>query len=419
LVVLWIGVDDTDSLNGMCTTYVGAVLERRLLQMGCRKLEYSHLIRLNPNCPHKTRGNAAVSLHIDAPSEAVSDVVDTAVKTVEELYEKGFEDTQPGIVIYRGEAVPDGWRAFAVRAVREMVELEEAEKLLRKHDADAYRFNGGRGIIGALAAIACPLPNPTYEAIAYRVRANWGTVRRVDKASVVELYRAGLTFDSYDPEKDEVRVTPHTPCPVLAGVRALTAENALKGLSMLRFYEEIELFTVYATNQATDMHLTEKKIAEVKPYSNAVIKGWVVSKPVKIAGGHVFFRISDGSGELTCACYRPTGGLRDVAYQLRPGDEVRVMGGVKPKPQGNTLNVEKLEILSLSRNEVARPPRCPICLRRMTSAGAGKGFKCRKCGLRLDESHAEMLVEERLLEPGVYEVAVSARRHLSRPICIS
>ncbi|MGI6778472.1 MAG: hypothetical protein ACOX7R_10810 [Acetivibrionales bacterium] len=27
---MWIGIDDTDSAAGMCTTYIGAVLVRRL-----------------------------------------------------------------------------------------------------------------------------------------------------------------------------------------------------------------------------------------------------------------------------------------------------------------------------------------------------------------------------------------------------
>ncbi|MCS7138353.1 MAG: tRNA(Ile2) 2-agmatinylcytidine synthetase, partial [Candidatus Caldarchaeum sp.] len=73
--VLRVGVDDTDSVKGMCTTYVGAVLEQKLLSMGCRKLEPSRLIRLNPNCPFKTRGNAAVSLHLEVPDAMAESAV--------------------------------------------------------------------------------------------------------------------------------------------------------------------------------------------------------------------------------------------------------------------------------------------------------------------------------------------------------
>ncbi len=416
--MLRIGLDDTDSTRGMCTTFVAAVLEKRLREMGCEQVDYSHLVRLNPNCPFKTRGNASVSLHFEAGEGMAGDAVETAVKTVEEFYEKGFDTTQPGVVVYRGEAVPGDWVKFAVRAVREIVELEEAVRLAEKHGAEVYMFNGGRGVVGALAAIGLPLDNPTYEAIAYRLHSNWGTVRRVDKASVVKLYETGLTFDSYDPATDEVRITPHTPCPILAGVRALTPENALKGLSMVQFHEEVLLTTVFKTNQATDMHLVETNVSDLKPYSNAVLTGRVASKPVKTAGGHVFVKFDDGTGVVYLAAYRPTGRLREVVYGLRPGDVVRVMGGVKPKPQGLTLNLEKLEVLELAEHVFHRPPKCPRCMRRMESAGKGKGYRCDRCGARLGVEHAEAVVEQRSIRLGKYEVDVAARRHLSRPLCI-
>ncbi|MEM0384006.1 MAG: tRNA(Ile)(2)-agmatinylcytidine synthase [Candidatus Caldarchaeum sp.] len=418
MVVLRIGVDDTDSPRGMCTTYVGAVMERRLQGMGLGRLEYSRLIRLNPCCPFKTRGNAAVSLHFECPEFLVDRVVDVVVDTVEELYEKGYGETQPGVVVLVDGEVPASWRDFALRAVREMVSVEEALELAEDAGALVYRFNGGRGVVGAVASIGCPLENPTYEAIAYRARKNWGTVRRVDVESVAQLHAAGVSFDSYNPETNEPRITPHTPCPVLAGVRALTPENALKGLTMVRFLEEVELVTVYATNQATDMHLTKTTIAGIKPFSNAVVEGRIVSKPRITAGGHVFTEVDDGTGVITCAAYRPTGSLRMVVASLRPGDRVRVMGSVKPKHSGLTLNLEKLEVSELVEYIVVRPPRCPSCMKRMDSAGRGKGYRCRGCGVRMDESFGERVVESRVLNPGMYEAAVSARRHLSKPLCL-
>ena len=50
----------------------------------------------------------------------------------------------------------------------------------------------------------------------------------------------------------------------------------------------------------------------------------------------------------------------------------------------------------------------------MTSAGTGKGYKCRACGARGREPEAERV--ERLLQPGWYEVPPTARRHLARPL---
>lgn len=60
-MLLHIGLDDTDSPNGMCTTYLGALLYRELSRFG-EPVDLPKLIRLNPNIPYKTRGNGAVSL---------------------------------------------------------------------------------------------------------------------------------------------------------------------------------------------------------------------------------------------------------------------------------------------------------------------------------------------------------------------
>ena len=49
-----IGIDDTDSPAGMCTTYLGAVLARRLIHDHMRVRE-ARLVRLNPNVTFKTR----------------------------------------------------------------------------------------------------------------------------------------------------------------------------------------------------------------------------------------------------------------------------------------------------------------------------------------------------------------------------
>src|SRR5213593_4918130 len=62
-MVLWIGVDDTDSLRGMCTTFLAAELVRDLTR-DFDLVGYPRLVRLNPNIPWKTRGNAAVCLAI-------------------------------------------------------------------------------------------------------------------------------------------------------------------------------------------------------------------------------------------------------------------------------------------------------------------------------------------------------------------
>src|SRR2546422_10504363 len=60
-MVLWIGVDDTDSLRGMCTTFLATEIVRDLTG-DFDLIGYPRLVRLNPKIPWKTRGNEAICL---------------------------------------------------------------------------------------------------------------------------------------------------------------------------------------------------------------------------------------------------------------------------------------------------------------------------------------------------------------------
>src|SRR5947199_4451066 len=60
-MVLWIGVDDTDSLRGMCTTFLATEIIRELTEE-FDLIGFPRLVRLNPNVPWKTRGNGAICL---------------------------------------------------------------------------------------------------------------------------------------------------------------------------------------------------------------------------------------------------------------------------------------------------------------------------------------------------------------------
>ena len=61
---MWIGVDDTDGPNGGCTTHVLTELIRVAADRGFDVLGEPRLVRLNPNVPWKTRGNAALSVRV-------------------------------------------------------------------------------------------------------------------------------------------------------------------------------------------------------------------------------------------------------------------------------------------------------------------------------------------------------------------
>ena len=95
-----IGIDDTDSPAGMCTTYLGAVLARRLIHDHMRVRE-ARLVRLNPNVTFKTRGNAAIALDVEGDPEQWFAI---ACAIVEELADFSCEKTNPGVVVARKTA---------------------------------------------------------------------------------------------------------------------------------------------------------------------------------------------------------------------------------------------------------------------------------------------------------------------------
>ena len=402
-----IGIDDTDSLKGGCTTYLAALLWEKLDAVGFPKL-----VRLNPNIPYKTRGNGAVALNIKGNSKEIKEVVLKIVKKHAHLQNK---KTNPGVVFIEdlNRKNKKILNDFYQRVVSELVTIEEAEEIAKSIKAETHKFNNGRGIIGALAATGFS-GEKTYELIAYRVRRNYGKEKKIDKRSVFEMNKKTFpkTFDNIDPETKQILITPHGYDPVFCGIRGNTAEIVEKAFKLIKPLEEIERIRIFETNQGTDAHLINKKTSELKPYDCAILKGKVNLDPQSIEGGHVIFGFSDRAGKIACAAYEPTGGFRDIARKLIKGDELMVYGGIGKYP--TTLNLEKIKVLKLERIYEKIPPEC--CGRRMTSAGRSKGFKCRKCGKRLGEDAAILREVPRKLKPGFYEVPPRARRHLSRPL---
>jgi tRNA(Ile2)-agmatinylcytidine synthase len=418
--IIHIGLDDTDSKKGMCTTYIGALIVDRLSDFGVTFVDLPYLIRLNPNWPMKTRGNCAVALRIETTAEKLPLIKEITLKTVEEFAELECKTTNPGVAFYVGLRIPDALRHFSKRVIQDIVTIEDAEKVAKEVDAELHKFKLGRGVVGALAAIGELLEeDKTYELIAYRVRDNWGTKRRLDKSSVYDMNEKTYpgTFDNIDPQTDEIRITPHTPCPILYGIRAETIHDAFTAYNLVVSFEPIERWVIYKTNQATDGHIILKRIAELESLRSAVVKGDVSEKPKVISGGHVIFKIKDLTGEIDCAAYEPTRKFREIVKKLELGDCLKVYGGVKQKPDlPLTINLEKLEVLQLTEIQRKVNPRCTTCGKTLTSAGKNKGFFCKKCKQKYPGEKPITIKLQRTLSTGLYEVPPRARRHLAMPL---
>ena len=399
-----IGIDDTDSPAGMCTTYLGAVLARRLIREHMQVRE-ARLVRLNPNVTFKTRGNAAIMLDVvGAPDRAFT----VACDLVEELADFSCENTNPGVVVIEGKPDP----AFYKKAVTDFCTIEEAVVLLDAAGARYKGYKNRRGLIGATAAVASELVDRTSEILVYREPERFGTPRSVDRLSLFEAEAATFphTWDTVDMINDVVVCVPHTPDPVLFGIRGENPHWVMAARQMIGS-EKPGLEQIWITNQGTDAHLLDAEIGKIHEGLSYRINGSVADLPKTGTGGHVSFTIREGGQAVRCMAYEPTKNFRQLVRQLVPGDEVIAVGSFKK----GSMNLEKIRIVSLARPAIIRPPLCPACNKRMTSDGKGKGYKCKKCGARYDKPDVQEI--PRTLETGWYEVPPTARRHLAKPLC--
>lgn len=420
LTELHIGIDDTDSEKGGCTTYTAAVLFQELLGRGFKPSDFPWLVRLNPNIPWKTRGNGALAIHFFIDEEQIEDVHRIAMETVDKTTVASAHGTDPAIAFLKGQ-VPRALREYSTRALHDVLSVREARAVARRAGAEVHALMGVRGLIGSLAAIGADLESVehTFEIIAYRISENLGYPRRIDHDSVklMNSKYGNMTFNNLDSESGRVLVSPHGLDPVLLGIRGYSPNDVLDAFKELQLNEEIERVMIFRTNQGTDAHLGKtRKAADLKPHQSGALTGRVDDVPRVLRGGHVIFRLRDDSGLIDCAVYRPTGSLAMAARDLLPGDTVRVYGGVRRLREGTpTLNVEKLEVLHMVEKIQHANPMCSSCGGRCESMGRGQGLRCKKCGQRNEYASKIQVRQERHIQSTIYVPPPRARRHLTMP----
>ncbi len=425
---MYISIDDTDSKDGMCTTYLATELIKEFNDLYL--VDHPRLVRLNPNVPWKTRGNGAIVLHLGQGGrkkrkigyideeiylyEGDSTFLNEALERATAIVEKwacDSEGTNPGIVISNQRPGIELYK----KAVKDVVELTEVMDIL---DGGEYSYKGyknKRGLIGATSALSWEPDDHTYELLTYREDARWGSERDLNDEDVKRFDIETLyTFDSYDHEENIQAIAPNSPCPVLYGVRGEEPSELMKALSMIGG-ERVERWLLFLTNQATDDHVQKQVIGRLRPWTSCDIIGEISRSPWTIEGGHVFFDVDYNGNTVTAAAYEPTKGFRDVVKKLTDGDKVRVIGGVRKDPI--TVNIEKIEILELAEKKIKKSnPKCPDCGKRMSSMGKDAGYRCKRCRIKADEDEAEIVTVDRDLEQKYYETPVVARRHLSKPL---
>src|SRR5947199_285373 len=219
-MVLWIGVDDTDSLQGMCTTFLATEIVRDLTE-DFDLIGYPRLVRLNPNIPWKTRGNGAVCMRFGEgvgrpfvvgsiagrPIQAYSRgrtiseqaaVADRIAPLVERWSRFDDSTTNPAFAVLRGQPTP----TLYWRAVRGVVSKRSAKASARGPGVvRPYRNGRGRpraarrrhgpsapasspdGALGGRRVLASPRPRGRPRRCASRANRSHG-VRTIETVPV-------------------------------------------------------------------------------------------------------------------------------------------------------------------------------------------------------------------------------------------
>ena len=433
MATIWVGIDDTDSPRGGCTTWVLTELLTLARDEGVDLLGEPRLVRLNPNIPWKTRGNAALAARFGRgrgsrrrvgeadgrplwsfstggplPAAREREFVERAWERVLAGSRRGEPKTDPALVAVRRRLPAH----LYYRAVREIVPVEETRHFLESVGATVHAEGDGRGVVGASAAIAWPGRRVTWELLAYRPVEREGARRTVDRESVRRTARRHPElFLCHDPRTRRLLVAPHTPCPILFGLRGIRRASPMAALPEVRS-EPVDRWVLFRTNQATGDHLVPRLASEVVAYQSARVTGRLSEEPRVLRGGHVKVRLIDREGTpLEAIAFEPTKTLPHVLQRLTGGDRVELWGSCGANP---VLKVEGVKVLALApRWTRGDPPTCPACGRATHSLGAARGYRCPRCHRRLPPEAARRAQRPATVELGEYHPTPSARRHLA------
>ena len=411
--ILHIGIDDTDSPKGMCTTFLCYEIVKFLEKQEIQFMDFPYLIRFNPNIPWKTRGNGAVRLTIRTkhPKKIKNKIIQFV-----ENYSDTKNGANPGLVFFQNKQIPLTFQKFSKLALWKLIGRKEAKRFVSENNIESFYLGNGQGLVGAISAVGYEFSDHTFELLSYRKKSQFGKKRHIDLNSIKEMQSTvPETFSSYDNDNKRVLITPHGPDPVFYGIRGETAKSVVKASTIVNVDEKLDGYMVFKSNQGTGDHLkNELQVNDLKPYTSGFLVGTVCNKPVIQKGGHVLFSLQVEGRKIRCAVYKPTK-ITQIASALIVGDKIKIGGGVRKasKNYGRVINVEFLDVLQLAKHNVSVNPTCRKCNKRMKSKGTKQRFECIKCGHR---AFSKVILElPRKIECRLYIPSVSAHRHLTRP----
>lgn len=412
--ILHVGIDDTDSIKGMCTTFLAYKIVDHLKDKKVEFLDFPRLVRFNPNIPWKTRGNGAVSLKFKTKNPQK---IKQTIKSFVKKYSDTKNGANPGLVFFENNEIPKNLVDFSKKALWKLISRSELKQFAKKNNLETFTIGNGQGLVGAIGAIGYEFSDHTYELLAYRKKSHFGKPRKIvdDTVKTMQEKTFPNTFNSFDTQKRRVLITPRGPDPVFYGIRGENQTSLLNASKMITTKEQLSGFMIFQSNQGTGDHLKNKiNPSKLEPYSSGHVTGIISSEPRIIKGGHVFFEIDSEGTKITCAIYKPSG-LTKYAKKLTIGDKIKIGGGVRKssKKHGRVINVEFIDIIKLVPKIIESNPLCVNCKKRMKSKGINQGFECIKCGSSSKARSVETVTRE--IKKELLIPVVSGHRHLTRP----
>jgi len=147
--MIYVGIDDTDTLESPGTNQLAREIVRRLAdRLRCVSI-VRHQLLFDPRIPYTSKnGSASIRFERIAPL-TMGDLIAAIRHIMQASYVEGSD---PGLVV--SEHVPEEVTAYALRCKHEIIEQREPRALAAKHGIHLEGLGGTEGgVIGALAAV--------------------------------------------------------------------------------------------------------------------------------------------------------------------------------------------------------------------------------------------------------------------------
>jgi hypothetical protein len=151
VIVITVGIDDTDTLDSPGTNQLAKSLVARVAGSHRCLFILRHQLLFDPRVPYTSK-NGSASIWLDPLPDACMSVGDLIAILRDEMRSRFVPGSDPGLCVT--EVVPDDVTQFGRRCQQELIDQRDARSLAASHGMHLEGLGGTEGgVIGALAAV--------------------------------------------------------------------------------------------------------------------------------------------------------------------------------------------------------------------------------------------------------------------------